>query len=546
MLAAIAAWKRGEYRTKASCAREHGLVVDTFCRRLAGHGSREDRDGPRKHLHPDEEQAIINFMLMLDNIGINGTLRTIETMAISLIKKRSVSGCEIELPILGKSWAARFATRHSDILMLQTDSIKELDRAAAEDPVVIQNWFNVLAGKRLRCGIQPDDTYNVDEVGFRMGIGKREKVVTRRRTKRKRVSSSKDANREFLTVVECVSAVGDFIPPLIILQSKSDRIMEDWVRDTSLPGNYLLETSETAYTNDEIALIWLKHFDKSTIKKQKGEWRMLIMDGHNSHSTFEFLNYCANVKILVYFLPSHTSQILQPLDVAVFQPYKHWHGRAVGDLYRLGISNINKVDFLNEINKIRTNALKKGTIKKGWKESGIWPHNPSIVLSKIPQKTPTPEPQDPLDPSIYRDKTTPNSKCDVDRFNDAYQLHFMSPNTVVSKLSKALDTAYSQLYIQQQQIDGMAAANRRKVEMSQSKRQILHPVGEPRLSEVQQMRNAVMKRKEKEDAAAERREVRKQKLLLKKAAAKKNSLQTVPEATENSEAEIVNSDPDTR
>ena len=82
--------------------------------------------------------------------------------------------------------------------------------------------------------------------------------------------------------------------------------------------------------------------------------------------------------------------------------------------------------------------------------------------------------------------------------------------------------------------------------MSQSKRQILHPVGEPRLSEVQQMRNAVMKRKEKEDAAAERREVRKQKLLLKKAAAKKNSLQTVPEATENSEAEIVNSDPDTR
>ena len=118
MLAAIAAWKRGEYRTKASCAREHGLVVDTFCRRLAGRGSREDCDGPGKHLHPDEEQAIINFMLMLDNIGINRTLRTIETMAISLIKKRSVSGCEIELPILGKSWAARFATRHSDILML--------------------------------------------------------------------------------------------------------------------------------------------------------------------------------------------------------------------------------------------------------------------------------------------------------------------------------------------------------------------------------------------------------------------------------------------
>jgi hypothetical protein len=111
------------------------------------------------------------------------------------------------------------------------------------------------------------------------------------------------------------------------------------------------------------------------------------------------------------------------------------------------------------------------------------------------QKISTPEPQDPLDLSVYCDKTTPNSKCDVDRFNDAYQLRFLSPNTVVSKLSKTLDTAYSQLHIQQEQIDNMAAANRRKVEMSQSKRQILHPVGEPCFSEVQQMRNAVMKQK---------------------------------------------------
>ena len=160
---------------------EHGLVVDTFCHRLAGHSSREDRDGPGKHLHPDEEQAIINFMLMLDSISINGTLRTIETMAISLIKNRSVSGSEIELPTLGKSWAARFTIRHRDILMLQTGSVKELDRTAAENPVVIQIWFNDLAGKRLRCGIQPDDTYNVDEAGFRMSIGKHEKVITKRR-----------------------------------------------------------------------------------------------------------------------------------------------------------------------------------------------------------------------------------------------------------------------------------------------------------------------------------------------------------------------------
>jgi len=65
--------------------------------------------------------------------------------------------------------------------------------------------------------------------------------------------------------------------------------MEDWVRAISLPDDYILETSESGYMNDELALIWIKHFNEYSKKKQVGEWRMLLMDNYGSHQIYEFL-----------------------------------------------------------------------------------------------------------------------------------------------------------------------------------------------------------------------------------------------------------------
>ncbi|ERF74893.1 hypothetical protein EPUS_09099 [Endocarpon pusillum Z07020] len=212
---------------------------------------------------------------------------------------------------------------HHDVFMLQSDSPKELDRAAAEDPVVIDRWYTSFIGKIQRCAIQPGDIYNCDEGGFRIGIGKREKIIVPASKTRTRVSSTKESTRELVTLVKCVDALGNVLPPMIICQSTSDKVMEDWVRATDVPDDYLIETSSTAYMNDEIALVWLKHFDKHITKKQIGEWRMLILDGHSSHTTYKFLSYCQKHKIMPFFLPPHTTYILQPLDVAIFQPYKH-------------------------------------------------------------------------------------------------------------------------------------------------------------------------------------------------------------------------------
>ena len=50
---------------------------------------------------------------------------------------------------------------------------------------------------------------------------------------------------------------------------------------------------------------------------------MLVINGYGSHMTCEFLNYATEHKICLFTFPAHLTHIMQPLDVEVFQPYKH-------------------------------------------------------------------------------------------------------------------------------------------------------------------------------------------------------------------------------
>ena len=119
-----------------------------------------------------------------------------------------------------------------------------------------------------------------------------------------------------------------------------------------LDENMLLGHSDSGYLNNQIALEWIKHFNYYSGKRQRGAYRMLIFDGHGSHLTYKFITYCWDHKIVPFSLPLHTSHILQPLDVVVFQLYKHWHKRRVEEVTREGCTDYNKVEFLHSIKAI--------------------------------------------------------------------------------------------------------------------------------------------------------------------------------------------------
>ena len=125
-----------------------------------------------------------------------------------------------------------------------------------------------------------------------------------------------ELNRDYITSVETISADGEVLPPLLIIQGICH--LQQWYTTTALPDDYLIGTSPSGYLNDTLLIKWLKHFDKWSVKQQRGAYRLLIFDGYGLHLTKEFLDYCDDHKIILFSLLPYTSHNLQPCDVVVF------------------------------------------------------------------------------------------------------------------------------------------------------------------------------------------------------------------------------------
>jgi DDE superfamily endonuclease len=73
---------------------------------------------------------------------------------------------------------------------------------------------------------------------------------------------------------------------------------------------------------------------------------MLILNGHESHCTLEFIEFCAEKKIILLVLPSYTTYLLQPLDVAIFQPLSKYYSNEVENHSREKHYWLKKKDFI--------------------------------------------------------------------------------------------------------------------------------------------------------------------------------------------------------
>ena len=112
---------------------------------------------------------------------------------------------------------------------------------------------------------------------------------------------------------------------------------------------------------------------------------MLVMNGHSSHMTCEFLNYTTEHKICLFTFPVHSTHITQPLNVKVFQPYKHWHAESVDQVMHSGATEFNKLDFFHLFPQMKAKTMTPATIRHAWEKTGLYSYNSDIVLNKIRQ-----------------------------------------------------------------------------------------------------------------------------------------------------------------
>ncbi len=116
-------------------------------------------------------------------------------------------------------------------------------------------------------------------------------------------------------------------------------------------------------------------FNPATKAKARSSYRLLFMDGHGSHLTMDFIEYCDQNKILLAIYPPHSTHTLQPLDVALFKPLSTAYSNEVSAFMERsqGLVSMSKRDFFPLFYRAWQASFKETTILKAFEATGLSP-----------------------------------------------------------------------------------------------------------------------------------------------------------------------------
>ena len=130
-------------------------------------------------------------------------------------------------------------------------------------------------------GILLDDMYNMDETGFQIGVGKNQWIVTIDPSRQSYLASSN--NRDYITIIEEIQGLGEVLPPMVILAAT--QFLGRWFNNNDIEDNTLSAVLETGYSNDELSLDWVKHFDKYSLASGCFSLTDIVPSAHMNSST---------------------------------------------------------------------------------------------------------------------------------------------------------------------------------------------------------------------------------------------------------------------
>ena len=316
--------------------------------RLAGVLPHSEAHKHQQKLSEAQEQHLKDWILVQDAIGFPPTHIQVCYFAQRIARKNNY-----DEPI-GRHWVENFLARHKEIKTLRS---RKIDTARFNGATTnrINAFFQLLQLPEIKA-IPKENRYNMDECDVMEGQGHNGLVLGN--AEKNVVLQKNPGSRIWMTIVEFISADGRALTPLVIFKGETDQ--QQWLpEDRDFLSSWDFKSSTEEWTDDKIALTWLKTiFIPQTMSQKEGEKRLLIIDGHGSHATDEFMFECFYNGIHVLWLPPHSSHVTQPLDVTVFGPVKNAYRRALSRLDSDDDSSLrSKISFLKCCNYARKDAI---------------------------------------------------------------------------------------------------------------------------------------------------------------------------------------------
>jgi hypothetical protein len=142
---------------------------------------------------------------------------------------------------------------------------------------------------------------------------------------------------------------------------------------TYLPRDWAIAVSDNGWTNNELGVEWLKHFNAYTKTRVIGACCLLVLNGHRSHHSIKFEELCKENNIYTLYMPPYLSYLLQLLDVSCFSLLKRAYSREIKALICYRINYITKLEFLLAFKVAFNCAFTAANICSAFRGAGLVP-----------------------------------------------------------------------------------------------------------------------------------------------------------------------------
>ncbi|XP_076799909.1 uncharacterized protein LOC143445003 [Clavelina lepadiformis] len=296
----------------------------------------------------------------------NGRLKNMNKIAVG---SRKMLGRSTDLPEEIENQLAKhiedMEARHPEISLRSLEATS-LARASGFNKPQIAKFFELIHEIYEKNNLTAARIYNMDESGINV-VQKLSKVLAKK-GKHQVGSITSQERGQNVTVICCMSAGGNFVPPSFIFP----RVR---MKDGAPPGS-MFTCQKKGWMNNDIFLEWIKHFIQHA-KPSQEERVLLILDGHKSHThNIEALELASKSGVIMLSLPPHTSHRMQPLDLTFFKPLMTYYYQQIEQWLR---ANPGRAVSAFQICRLFGLAYRKAAnvscAVNGFRKAGIYPVN---------------------------------------------------------------------------------------------------------------------------------------------------------------------------
>lgn len=333
------------------------------------------KKGGQTALSETDENLLVNRLQICSDWGYPIDAITLRLLIKDYIDKQGKTVPKFKNNLPGPDFVCSFLKRHKEELSARMcQNIKRSRAAIGEE--TINKYFDHLE-KELK-DVPACNIINYDETNLCDDPG-RKVVIARRGCKYpERVMNSTKAS---VSVMFAATGDGTILPPYIVY--KAQHMYESW--RVGGPANSRYNRTKSGWFDAFCFQDWVESIAIPHLSKLDGV-KILLGDNLASHLNVDVIKICLDHNIKFVFLPTNSTHLTQPLDVAFFHPLKQsW--RSILLKWKQGPGRAETTvpkDRFPPLLKELFVTLKEKNVVSGFKKCGIIPLNRDQVLGMLP------------------------------------------------------------------------------------------------------------------------------------------------------------------